>query len=113
MTPEWTPDNDSDGIRNNPVDAGFLIEVMEALRDTNFAHGWVVPGMYDDFLAWCEHSEAADEIISEHYDEFPVLVLDEEENLRVIGVRSQVAAALMKDLLEAFEQQRVRSLLNE
>lgn len=113
MTPEWVPDDDSDEIRETGVDPSFLLEVMEALRDTNFAHGWGVPGMYDDFLVWCERSEGADEIIAEHYAEISVLLLDEEESVRVIGIRAQVAASLMKDLLEAFEEERVRNLLKE
>lgn len=113
MTPERNPDDEGEPLRESAVDPGFLLEVMDALRDTNFAHGWGVRGMYDDFLTWCERSERADEIIAEHYAEIPVLVLDEEESVRVIGLRSQVAAALMRELLEAFEQQRLRSLLDE
>jgi hypothetical protein len=69
--------------------------------------------MYDDFLAWCEHSEEADSIIAQHYGDIPVLLLDEEEGLRVIGLRSNTASDLMKALLEAFENDRIRRLLGE
>lgn len=86
---------------------------MQGLRDTNFAHGWTDIAMYEDFLEWCELSEEADSIIAQHYQEMPVLLLDEEEGVRVISLRANTAAALMKALLDAFENDRVRRLFGE
>lgn len=95
------------------VDPAFLLQVMQGLRDTNFAHGWANPTMYEDFLEWCERSEEADSIIAQHYQEMPVLLLDEEEGVRVISLPANTAATLMKALLDAFENNRVRRLLGE
>lgn len=89
----------------------FFREVMGGLEDTNFARGWSDLAMYNDFLAWCEGSDEADAIISTFSSQMPTLVVDPDENVRMISLHAQVATELMKALLEAFENHRIAEFL--
>ncbi|HEY3269088.1 MAG TPA: hypothetical protein VGM37_19425 [Armatimonadota bacterium] len=93
------------------IDPDFLQAVMQGLSETNFARGWVVDGMYSEFLAWCEFSEEADEIIAGFFPRMPHMTVDEEGGLRIIGLQASVATDLMKALLEAFEMHHIRGLV--
>lgn len=104
-------DQDGDDPNAERMDPAFFLEVMKGLEQTNFARGWANSAMYHDFLAWCEHSEEADAIIAGFFPRMPTLVLDE-DGVRMISLQADVATELMKALLDAFEEQRIRELLS-
>ncbi len=94
------------------INAAFFHEVMTDLADTNFARGWNDPEMYHDFLAWCETSEAAEAIISQFSPSIPSVLVDPDENVRLVGLEARIAAELMRALLEAYEGERIAEFLS-
>jgi hypothetical protein len=104
---------ESDGLAQPDEGMGpaFFHEVMGGLEDTNFAHGWGDPGMYSDFLAWCEGSEEAEAIIAAFSPQMPSLLVDSDQNVRMVSLHAHVATELMKALLESFEQRRIAEFL--
>lgn len=97
---------------SQPLGAAFFQQVMTGLSDTNFARGWADPTMYRDFLAWCEGSDEADDIIARFSPDIPTLLMDSEENVRLISLHATVAAELMRALLERYEQRRIEEFLS-
>lgn len=89
----------------------FFREVMGGLQETNFARGWSDATMYGDFLAWCETSDEADAIIAAFSPQMPSLIVDPEDNVRLVSLHARVATELMKALLEAFENERIAEFL--
>jgi len=93
------------------MEPAFFRAVMGGLEGTNFARGWADAAMYGDFLTWCESSEEAEAIIAAFSPQMPTLLVDPDDNVRMVSLHAHVATELMKSLLEAFENERIAEFL--